>query len=82
MDGISLLRVALLSGLVLHKVIWEMLKAGSNRPSSTAQPKPSLLKRLVKLAKSLALIFLVVQTLFLDILPCQQPQAPGAPLGS
>jgi protein-S-isoprenylcysteine O-methyltransferase Ste14 len=69
MERVILLRVALLLGLILHKVVWEALKAGSRRASSSPQRAPGLLKRLVKLVKSLALIFLVIQTLFLDILP-------------
>lgn len=74
MESITLLRLGLFSGLVLHKVIWEVRGRGS-RPSSGAQRTPSRLKRAVKLAKSLALIFLVIQTLFLDIMPMSA--APG-----
>lgn len=56
-------------GLVLHKAVWEVLK---RRPSGPQQEKaktvsPKVL--IVKLGKVCVLLFLLVQTLFLDIFP-------------
>jgi protein-S-isoprenylcysteine O-methyltransferase Ste14 len=39
------------------------------RASTATGPPPSVFKRLVKLAKTLVLAFILVQTLFLDVLP-------------
>ena len=65
-----LLRVALFSGLAIHKVVWEVMKRPSqSRAPVTKRPRVSLPLRLVKLAKIGVLGFLLVQTLFLDVLP-------------
>jgi protein-S-isoprenylcysteine O-methyltransferase Ste14 len=63
------LRLVLFAGLVLHKLVWEVLKrkdgaSAVDRQSSTRQPRTSL-----KLLKALVLCFLVTQTLFLNVLP-------------
>ena len=62
----DLVRIALFFGLVLHKAIWEILKRADPPDRPSAVP---LGPRLVKIAKILVLAFLLVQTLFLDILP-------------
>ncbi len=65
----TVLRIALFSGLVLHKVVWEVLKrrgeSDETPPERTGNPMLSL----IKLLKSLALLFLLIQTLFLEVLP-------------
>lgn len=62
------LRLALFLGLIAHKLLWEALKRSARTPG--ARPvQMSLLKRLVKAGKLLVLLFVVVQTLFLDVLP-------------
>ncbi len=62
-----LLRVLLFSGLVFHKLVWEIWK---RKYPSGAKFKPStLVKRIVKLCKVAFLVFLLVQSLFLDIFP-------------
>jgi protein-S-isoprenylcysteine O-methyltransferase Ste14 len=63
------LRIFLFAGLVLHKLIWEIWKR--KYPSAEQiQSKPrSPLQRLLKLIKVSLLIFFLVQTLFLDVLP-------------
>jgi protein-S-isoprenylcysteine O-methyltransferase Ste14 len=62
----DLVRAALFLGLVLHKAVWEILKRADRPPHRAAVP---LRLRLVKTVKILVLAFLLVQTLFLDILP-------------
>jgi len=59
----------LVGGLIVHKLVWEVLKR-RNRPSQPpAMPSVSLQKRIVKLGKIGFLVFLMIQTIFLDILP-------------
>ena len=55
--------------MVLHKVVWEVLKRRDGSPRSKPQEATGGLKKLVKLAKTGFLLFLLVQTLFLGILP-------------
>jgi protein-S-isoprenylcysteine O-methyltransferase Ste14 len=61
-------RLALFLGLMVHKTLWEVLK---RRNSNPRLPQPSLKRhaRLLKTVKVGALLFLVVQTLFLNVLP-------------
>jgi protein-S-isoprenylcysteine O-methyltransferase Ste14 len=63
------LRIILFLGLVFHKLIWEILKRGESPKSArqTSPRKPAVW--LVKAVKVMTLLFLVVQTLFLDIFP-------------
>src|SRR5713101_9898285 len=70
------LRLILVAGLVAHKVAWELMKTRSGRASTVPAPMPSRLKRLVKYGKTAVLIFLVIQTLFLDILPIGEQAMP------
>lgn len=70
MGGVStLLRLGLFLGLVVHKLVWEVLKrrapARAHRVESPAPP----VRWMVKAVKVGVLSFLAVQTLFLDILP-------------
>src|SRR4029453_6250409 len=62
----DLVRAALFLGLVLPKAIWEILKRADRPALRAAVP---LRLRAVKVVKILVLAFLLVQTLFLDILP-------------
>jgi protein-S-isoprenylcysteine O-methyltransferase Ste14 len=64
------LRIFLVSGMIIHKLVWEVLKRRENLPVQ-AKEKPALfsLKSIVKMGKTLVLLFLVIQTLFLDIFP-------------
>lgn len=56
-------------GLVLHKVLWEVLKRRSTASKSPSRSSQNTPIRLLKLGKILVLFFLVIQTLFLNILP-------------
>ncbi len=65
----DILRIILFLGLAFHKLVWEILKRDQPQ-KSTRQPlprKPGVW--LVKAVKVMALLFLIVQTLFLDIFP-------------
>lgn len=65
----DLYRLLLFGGLVLHKLVWEVLKK-TDAPSQSSTNHPvGILKRAVKAGKSLFLVFLVIQTLFLEIFP-------------
>jgi protein-S-isoprenylcysteine O-methyltransferase Ste14 len=73
--GELILRIILLSGLVLHKVVWEVMKKGEKAPKPEKQTVPrslkSLLISLVKLGKMFFLGFLIVQTIALNVLPIE-----------
>jgi len=63
------LRLLLFLGLVAHKLVWEILKRGQGVPKPKKQTSPKPLARILKLGKITALAFLLVQTLFLRVLP-------------
>jgi protein-S-isoprenylcysteine O-methyltransferase Ste14 len=71
--GELVIRVILLLGLVLHKVVWEVMKVGEKTPERAKLTSPrtpkSLFKSLIKLGKIFVLGFLVVQTIALNVLP-------------
>jgi len=69
------LRLVLLLGLVAHKLVWEVLKGGRKAPREKQQTPAKPLARALKLVKVLVLAGLVVQTLFLDILPLAENPA-------
>jgi protein-S-isoprenylcysteine O-methyltransferase Ste14 len=63
------IRGLLLVGLIAHKVVWEVLKRQDGRNVGTAQRSGGPLTTAVKVVKVLVLLFLVVQTAILDVLP-------------
>ena len=64
------LRIFLVLGMVVHKLVWEILKRQASLPPQAKQVPPFFsLKSIVKIGKSLVLIFLIIQTLFLDLFP-------------
>ena len=63
------IRGLLLVGLIAHKVVWEVLKRRDGRNVGTAQRSGGPLTTAVKVVKVLVLLFLVVQTAILDVLP-------------
>jgi protein-S-isoprenylcysteine O-methyltransferase Ste14 len=72
------LRIILLLGLVVHKLVWEVMKrresnalAIGENAEQMGQKKPLglNLKSAVKLGKSVFLVFLIIQTMFLDLFP-------------
>jgi protein-S-isoprenylcysteine O-methyltransferase Ste14 len=62
----DLARLLLFAGLVLHKAVWEVLKRTDRARGGAAVPYRL---RIIKALKVLVLAFLLVQTLFLDVLP-------------
>jgi protein-S-isoprenylcysteine O-methyltransferase Ste14 len=70
------LRLALFLGLMVHKLVWEVLKK-SARLQKFQRPSLGIPgKWLIKSVKALALAFFAIQTLFLDLFPIvEQPSA-------
>lgn len=69
METSILLRLFLFSGLVLHKLVWEVMKRQDGQKQPPRRPQKFGLKSVVKLGKMGVLLFLVIQTLFLDLFP-------------
>lgn len=63
-----LLKVYLLSGLILHKIVWEVLKHKVESTSSKRKAQ-SLKVQFIKAVKIAILLGILVQTLLPDILP-------------
>jgi protein-S-isoprenylcysteine O-methyltransferase Ste14 len=66
------LRIVLFLGLVLHKFLWEFLKWRSKAYKSPSPSQGSVVKWLIKPLKMFVLAFILIQTLFLDLLPIAQ----------
>lgn len=66
------LRTVLFSGLVFHKLLWELLKARDGRRETRFQAQGVVGKWFIKPLKLLVLLFFAVQTLFLDLFPIAQ----------
>ncbi len=64
----DVLRIFLFAGLLLHKLIWVLLKK-QDRENRDSKIKRGVFISLIKLCKMGFLIFLLFQTLALDILP-------------
>ena len=64
-----LLRIYLLTGLILHKVVWEFLKRSTATATAGVRADPSLFVQLVKAVKIAILAGVIVQTLSPEILP-------------
>jgi protein-S-isoprenylcysteine O-methyltransferase Ste14 len=64
-----ILRLYLLTGLLVHKLVWELLKRTPN--SKTAEPSPTqpLSLKLIKGVKIAILLGIIAQTLLPEILP-------------
>jgi protein-S-isoprenylcysteine O-methyltransferase Ste14 len=67
--ALDILRVTLFSGLLLHKFIWEVLKRKRDINPSFEGASRKFPIKVIKLGKILVLLFLLFQTLFLEILP-------------
>jgi protein-S-isoprenylcysteine O-methyltransferase Ste14 len=64
-----LLRCYLLAGLIVHKVVWELLKRRQSPVSSEQHSAQSLGLKFVKAVKIGILLGIIVQTLVRDVLP-------------
>jgi protein-S-isoprenylcysteine O-methyltransferase Ste14 len=62
-------RIILFSGLVLHKLLWEVLKKRERGLGDSERSLKWQGRRLVKVVKVMVLAFLALQTLFLDLFP-------------
>ena len=76
------LRLILFLGLVFHKFLWEVLKRRYPRPELRQGIRKKPLKRIIKTAKVVVLICLLIQTLFLDVFPITNPATFLRPLGT
>jgi len=66
--GLIILKVYLVTGLIFHKALWEVMKRRQNVEQATDKPA-SLASRIVKLVKLTILAGIVIQTVVQDILP-------------
>ena len=66
--GLIILKVYLLTGLIFHKALWEVMKRRQNAEQTTGKPA-SLTSRIIKLIKLMILAGIVIQTVVQDILP-------------
>ena len=68
----NLLRIYLLSGLVAHKAVWELLKRRQLRSNATTDPLTrSLPATVIKLLKVGILLGIIVQTMLPEIAPIE-----------
>jgi len=63
------LRLFLFAGLLFHKLVWEVLKQRHQTHNLVKRPVGSVIKRIVKSGKLFFMVFLMVQALFLNLLP-------------
>ena len=68
-------RLALSIGLVFQKLLWEVLKRKQVQ-AGTLRPSESIERWLVKLSRGMLMLFVLIQTLFLDLLPIATEAAP------
>jgi protein-S-isoprenylcysteine O-methyltransferase Ste14 len=61
----AFVHIFLFAGLVIHKLVWELLKRSAPREKVPKVGEQSIFKKLLKLAKVCILLFLIAQTLFL-----------------
>ena len=66
MEGI---RILLFVGLVVHKLVWEVLKRRSETAHSAKKSTTNVMVSVIKVVKIGILIFLLIQTLFLELFP-------------
>jgi protein-S-isoprenylcysteine O-methyltransferase Ste14 len=75
------LRLYLLLGMIIHKLVWEIYKKKQGYLKTTKPKFAFNLKTMVKVGKTLFLLFLVIQTLFLSILPISNNPIPLQVIG-
>jgi protein-S-isoprenylcysteine O-methyltransferase Ste14 len=63
------LRIILFSGLIVHKLVWELLKKRARALQSVPSHSTVRGRAFIKMIKLLVLLFLLYQTLFLNVLP-------------
>jgi len=65
----EVMRVMLFVGLVVHKLVWEVLKRRSKITHPTKKSTPDFMVSAIKVIKMGILGFLLIQTLFLELFP-------------
>lgn len=65
----ALLRVYLLTGLIAHKIVWEVLKRPGPNPVRHPQPERSRWSRFLASVKIVVLLGLIGQTVLPEVLP-------------
>ncbi|HEX5418013.1 MAG TPA: isoprenylcysteine carboxylmethyltransferase family protein [Chloroflexota bacterium] len=75
------LRLLLLSGLVFHKILWEVTRQRAGQPTPASPASPGFARRTVKLLKVVSLGSLVLQTLALNVLPISNRRTPLQKVG-
>jgi protein-S-isoprenylcysteine O-methyltransferase Ste14 len=78
----NLVRIFLLSGLLFHKLVWELLKPGRSRSSAegTRAGRPFRVVQ-IKTIKIGILLFIIAQTMLPEILPIDTESNSLRPLG-
>jgi protein-S-isoprenylcysteine O-methyltransferase Ste14 len=64
-----ILRLYLLSGLVIHKLVWEILRRKQSSSTAVQDPPVKISVRLIKFIKVAILLGVVTQTFLPDVLP-------------
>ncbi len=75
------LRTVLFLGLVLHKLVWEVMKRREISPAPKQKESGFGAKTIVIAVKTLFLVFLIIQTLFLEVLPIMEDPATLSVIG-
>jgi protein-S-isoprenylcysteine O-methyltransferase Ste14 len=79
---VDILRLMLFMGLVLHKLLWELLKRREKARKTLHKHSTPVHLWAIKSAKVVVLIFLALQTLFLEIFPIAVEPTPLRIIGS
>jgi protein-S-isoprenylcysteine O-methyltransferase Ste14 len=62
-------------GLIFHKLLWEVLRRKASARQNQKKHSPTLLSTSVKALKAVVFVFLIVQTVFLDLFPISESPA-------
>lgn len=79
---VETLRLILFLGLILHKLLWEVLKRRDRGSRALPKPIKSSGSWPVKIVKGVILLFLGFQTLFLNVFPISDQSAPLRLIGT
>ena len=66
LDGLRLMMAA---GLIFHKLLWELLRGKAREAQKQSVRAPTLSSIFLKLVKAAVFVFLLAQTLFLELFP-------------
>jgi protein-S-isoprenylcysteine O-methyltransferase Ste14 len=74
--------LSLFLGLIFHKLLWEVLKRGTNASKAVKASSDRPYAWVTKSVKGLVFAFLAVQTLFLDLMPISDHPVPLRVVGT